>query len=222
MDRTGGSKDEKGQENQLKFVLIGDSGVGKTTMINSYISQTPEKFTNPTVGSMFFSKKLFVDGKEYNLQIWDTAGQERFKSMTPSFFRDAHGVLMVFDLTEKSTLIGLRDWSKMVKDHAPEKIAVCIAGNKMDLDDQIVVREEELKEFADWVGCPYVLTSAWQNRGIEDAFRLLVKQNEKNNPSKDAAGKNGAGSPSNGKASGEKLESGAKDPKDKKDKKCCS
>ena len=77
MDRTGGSKDEKGQENQLKFVLIGDSGVGKTTMINSYISQTPEKFTNPTVGSMFFSKKLFVDGKEYNLQIWDTAGQEK-------------------------------------------------------------------------------------------------------------------------------------------------
>ena len=107
-------------DKQLKIVLIGDSGVGKTTMISSYISNTPEKFTNPTVGSMFFSKTLKVGSKLHSLQIWDTAGQERFKSMTQMHFQDAQGVLLVFDLTEKSTLFGLRDWIKMVKDRAPE------------------------------------------------------------------------------------------------------
>lgn len=114
---------------QIKIVLIGDSGVGKTTMIQSYISQMPEKFTNPTVGSMFLTKQLVVEGKQYNLQvtqlyqIWDTAGQERFKSMTPMFFRDAQGVLLVCDMTDKSSLFGLRDWHKSVKDHAPEQIS---------------------------------------------------------------------------------------------------
>ncbi len=109
-------------QGQIKIVLIGDSGVGKTTMIQSYVNNTPEMFTNPTVGSMFFSKTLTINGKAYNLQIWDTAGQERFKSMTPMFFRDAHGVLLVCDLTDKGTLFGLRDWMRLINDHAPEKI----------------------------------------------------------------------------------------------------
>src|SRR3990167_672484 len=107
-------------DKQLKIVLLGDSGVGKTTMISSYISNTPEKFTNPTVGSMFFSKTLKVGPKLHSLQIWDTAGQERFKSMTQMHFQDAQGVLLVMDLTDKSTLYGLKDWHKMIKDRAPE------------------------------------------------------------------------------------------------------
>lgn len=128
----------------------------------------PEKFTNPTVGSMFFMKHMTVNGKECSLQIWDTAGQERFKSITPMFFKDAQGVLLVCDVTDKASLFGLRDWLKLIKDHAPEKIGktdhnpgMCIAGNKSDLDDAIQVSEPELKEFSDWVGCSYVVTSAW-------------------------------------------------------------
>ena len=116
-------------DGQLKIVLIGDSGVGKTTMIQSYITQMPEKFTNPTVGSMFFSKQLMVDGKESSLQvptnyqIWDTAGQERFKSMTPMIFRDAQGVLLVCDLTDKGSLFGLRDWLQIIKENAPPTVS---------------------------------------------------------------------------------------------------
>lgn len=127
----------------------------------------PEKYTNPTVGSMFFSKSLQVDGKQNNLQIWDTAGQERFKAMTPICFRDADGVIMVCDLTDKSTLFGLREWVKNIQDNAPEDVGLCIAANKMDMEDQLQITEDEVKQFAEYIGCPYVLTSAWQNKGIE-------------------------------------------------------
>lgn len=107
-------------------------------------------------------------------QIWDTAGQERFKSMTPLCFKDADGVVLVCDLTDKSSLMGLREWLKTVRDHAPEKVGketnykgLCIAANKMDMEDHIQITEDELKGFADWVGCGYVMTSAWRNKGIE-------------------------------------------------------
>ena len=71
---------------------------------------------------MFFMKQMTVNGKDCSLQIWDTAGQERFKSITPMFFKDAQGVLLVCDVTDKASLFGLRDWLKLIKDHAPEKI----------------------------------------------------------------------------------------------------
>ena len=143
-------------------------------MIQSYLHQLPEKYTNPTVGSMFFAKSMTVDGKQHNLQIWDTAGQERFKAMTPLSFKDADGVIMVCDLTDKSSLMGLRDWLRMINDNAPENIGttsllgMCIAANKMDADEHVMqVTEEEVKAYAEFVGSDYVLTSAWQNKGIE-------------------------------------------------------
>ena len=91
-------------------------------MIQSYLHQLPEKYTNPTVGAMYFAKTMVVDGKHYNLHIWDTAGQERFKAMTPQAFKDADGVIMVCDVTDRSSLMGLRDWLKMIQDNAPEDV----------------------------------------------------------------------------------------------------
>ena len=111
------------REPQFKIVFVGDSGVGKTTMINSYLYETTEKYTNPTVGTMFFTKTLSIEGTVYTLQIWDTAGQERFRAMTPLCFKDANGVIMVCDLTDKGTLMGLREWVGMIKDHAPEDVS---------------------------------------------------------------------------------------------------
>ena len=91
-------------------------------MIQSYLHQLPEKYTNPTVGSMFFQKTISIDGKSHSLQIWDTAGQERFKAMTPMSFKDADGVIMVFDVTDRGSLMGLRDWLTLIKENAPEEV----------------------------------------------------------------------------------------------------
>lgn len=151
----------------LKIVLIGDGGVGKSTMIESYLNETTEKYTSPTIGSMFFRKQLLFEGKMRNLQIWDTAGQERFRAVTPMNYKDSDGILMVCDLTDKASLFGLQDWLKSVQDHAPRDVALCIAGNKCDLDEQLEIKEEELKEFAEFCKCPYQVTSAYLNKGIE-------------------------------------------------------
>lgn len=95
-------------------------------MIQAYLNQMPEKFTSPTIGNLFFSKKMVVDGKDFNVQVWDTAGQERFKSITPTTYKDADGVVFVCDLTEKNSLFGLRDWVKNVQEYAPKKIGSSI------------------------------------------------------------------------------------------------
>ena len=91
-------------------------------MIQSYLYQLPEKYTNPTVGMMFFQKTLEIDQKEYQLQIWDTGGLERFKAMTQLCFKDASGIILVCDVTDKSSLSGLRDWLKMIQESAPPGI----------------------------------------------------------------------------------------------------
>lgn len=94
--------------------------------------------------------------------------------MTPLTFKDADGILLVCDLTDKSSLMGLKDWVKTIKDHAAEDIgiglnntALCMAGNKLDLEDLIQVSEDEMHQFSEYIGCGYIMTSAWHNKGIE-------------------------------------------------------
>lgn len=101
--------------------------------------------------------------------------------MTPMNFRDTQGILVVCDLTNKSSFHGLDDWINMIKDHAPENVAVCIAGNKSDLEDYIDVTEEELRGVAEASGYHYILTSAYQNKGIEEAFTSIVRDCKKRN-----------------------------------------
>jgi small GTP-binding protein len=106
----------------LKIVFLGDSGVGKTTILGRYIHRNFEQFTQPTVGTMFFCKKLVKGDKTYELQIWDTAGQEKFRSITPIYFRDANGVILVCDVTNPSSFNSLRDWNKLLDDQGPKDL----------------------------------------------------------------------------------------------------
>lgn len=144
--------------------------MGKTTIIQSYINNSPEKYTNPTVGAMFLSKNLTHEGVDYKLQIWDTAGQERYKSMAPISLKDADGIILVCDLTDKSSLYGCREWVSMIKDHAPENVCLTLVGNKVDLEDHIQVSEDELRQFGEFANCEYVMVSAWHNSGVEVNF----------------------------------------------------
>ena len=98
------------------------SGVGKTTILNRYIQRNFEQFTHPTIGSMFFCKKVVKENKVYELQIWDTAGQEKFRSITPLYFRDANGVILVCDVTNPSSFSSLREWVKLVEEQGPKQL----------------------------------------------------------------------------------------------------
>lgn len=91
-------------------------------MLHSFLNQSPRQASNPTIGIAFFSRSFEVMDKKYALQVWDTAGQERYRCITPLYYRDADGVLLVCDLTEKNSLFGLQDIIKFMKEYAPPQI----------------------------------------------------------------------------------------------------
>lgn len=172
---------------EYKIVFVGDSGVGKSSIIQRYITGEFNDTLQTTIGAMYVSKMISLDDRDIKLQIWDTAGQERFNSITPLYFRDANGVILVYDITDKSTFTGLNKWKKILRDSGPEDLCVCLVGNKSDLEDQREVQLEDLEVYAENFGAEFSETSAIENDGIETAFEKLVtfiEDTSKNNDDK--------------------------------------
>jgi len=119
---------------------------------------------------------LEADGKRVRLQIWDTAGQERFRNITRSYYRGAHGIILVFDVTDPSTFQKVKDWIFNIKKYSDEHIPVLLVGNKCDLVDSRIVDQEVAKDFAQKNGLPYLESSAKSGVGVDDAFIALSKE----------------------------------------------
>ncbi|NXS01441.1 RB27A protein, partial [Oxylabes madagascariensis] len=114
-------------------------------------------------------------GQRIHLQLWDTAGQERFRSLTTAFFRDAMGFLLLFDLTNEQSFLNVRNWISQLQMHAYcENPDIVLCGNKSDLEDQRMVKEEEAKELAEKYGIPYFETSAANGNNVSKAIETLL------------------------------------------------
>ena len=168
---------------KLKTILIGQSGVGKTNLINI---AREEKF-NPsqvtTVNCSFFKKIMNVDNKLFNIYLWDTIGQEKLKSLTKIFFKNAKIVILVYDITNKKSLEELNYWLKEVKESLGENIILGVLGNKKDLFVNEEVTEEQGQEYAKSIGARWGLTSAKTEREsfityVEDLIRDYIKKIE--------------------------------------------
>ena len=131
---------------KLKLLIIGDSNVGKTSMLLNYTDNYFPESHLATIGVEYKVKEIETEKYKIVLQIWDTAGQERFRSITKSFFRNTNGVLFVYDLTNRKSYQSVKDWIKDSEMHHTgfEKILV---GNKLDLEEKREVPKDELKEF---------------------------------------------------------------------------
>ena len=131
----------------LKILLVGDSAVGKTTLILKYVDGKFSDSHITTIGVEYKDKEITVNDRKINLQIWDTSGQERYRSITKNFYRNAHGILFVFDVTNQTSFDHLKDWlnSSNECDIDFKKI---IVGNKIDLNDR-VVNKETMEFFAE-------------------------------------------------------------------------
>lgn len=167
-------------ENQelLKLVLIGESGVGKTSIISQFIDSqfTPDK--QSTIGGTFSSKSVKCsNGKNLKLEIWDTAGQERYRSVTKMFYKDANAAILVYDITNKNSYDQLQSyWAEQVKESSPKNIIIAIAANKCDLFEREVVDEKEARNFAKSIGAIFSLTSAKSTSGINSLFIEISKK----------------------------------------------
>ena len=166
-------------ENELtvKAVLLGESGVGKTSIISRFIDNSFEKNKKSTTGADYTGKTMYFDeygGKKIKFEIWDTAGQEIYRSLTKIFYKDAKIAVLVYDITKRETFEELKKyWYNQIKESATSDIIIAIAANKCDLYEDEKVKEEEGREFAKEIGAYFKLTSAFLNSGIEELFKTI-------------------------------------------------
>ena len=161
----------------VKLLLIGDSGVGKSCLLLRY---SEDKFTTSfitTIGIDFKIKTIDLDQKKVKMQIWDTAGQERFRTITAAYYRGAHGVLLVYDVTDETSFENVRNWMRNIEAHASEAAKVCLIGNKCDCEDsKRKVTKERGVALAKEFGVPFFETSAKSGLRVEEAFSAMARR----------------------------------------------
>jgi len=161
----------------FKVLLIGDSAVGKSSLLVSFVSAAHmDDDIAPTIGVDFKIKFLTVGGKKLKLTIWDTAGQESFRTITSSYYRGAHGIILVYDVAKRESFTNLADvWTKEIELHSTNKECVkMLVGNKVDKDEGRVVTREEGLAFAQEYGCLFLESSAKTRENVEKCFEELA------------------------------------------------
>ena len=156
----------------LKILVIGESAVGKSALLLRYTENTFTTSFMTTIGVDFKNKIIEIDGRKVKLQIWDTAGQEKFKSITKAYYRGAHGILVVFDISNMDSFSHTESWIESIRD-ANTDIDIILIGNKADLPRQ--VPKDEAQALADKFGVRYYETSAKENENVSKAFEDLAE-----------------------------------------------
>ncbi|ELR11991.1 Ras subfamily protein [Acanthamoeba castellanii str. Neff] len=152
----------------LKVVMHGDSGAGKSAILRRYVHDEFEAHRSPTIGAAF-------ERHCGQLQLWDTSGPERFRSLSPMYFRGAHGAVVVYDIANRSTFDNVRRWLKDIRKYGLEGLVVVLAGNKTDLaSTRPAVTELEGRRKAEELGALFCECSAKTGDGVDDVFDLLV------------------------------------------------
>ena len=157
-----------------KVILVGESGVGKTCLLSMYVKGAIEQ-TIPTIAVEFCTKEIeLCDGTKVKVQIWDTAGEERFKSLAMTYYRKAFGILLLFDVTKKSSFMACKNYLEEVRINSDKKCVIYLVGNKIDLVDERVITKEVAEEFAKNENIKYIETSAVKNMKVTEAFTSLL------------------------------------------------
>ena len=161
-----------------KIVLLGETGVGKTSIITRYIANSFSQVVMTSTGSSFFSKKIEINENErVKLQIWDTAGQEKYRSLAKIFYQSASVAILVYDVTLKRTFENLKEyWVGEIKANAPDDIILAIAANKSDDYINQEVNIQEAKDLAKSLNAIFVCTSAKLGNGIDDLFKMVAEK----------------------------------------------
>jgi len=163
----------------LKVIILGDSGVGKTSLMNQYVNK---KFSNQykaTIGADFLTKEVMVEDRLVTMQIWDTAGQERFQSLGVAFYRGADCCVLVFDVTMPNTFRSLDSWRDefliQASPRDPENFPFVVIGNKIDLENRAVTAKRSQGWCTSKGEIPYFETSAKEAINVEQAFQTVAK-----------------------------------------------
>lgn len=160
--------------NSIKLVLLGDSSVGKTSIVTQYVSGSAPESVNPTIGAAFVTKDVTVDGQALELLIWDTAGQEVYRGLAPMYYRSALIAIIVYDVTKAESFDSVSYWIRELKTNVEEDIIILVCGNKIDLEEKRAVEFQQASSMAQENGALYAETSAVTGAGVERMFQLAI------------------------------------------------
>ena len=159
---------------QVKVVLLGESGVGKSSVMLRFVTNNFKNDSASTVGASYMGKIIQFTDRSIKFNIWDTAGQERYHSLAKMYLHDANAAILLYDITSKSSFESLKRWYSELKDVAPKNIVLAVCGNKEDLVTNEEISPDEAKEYAHSIGAFFRKTSAKTNHGIENTFKEIA------------------------------------------------
>lgn len=158
----------------IKLLLIGDSGVGKTSLLMRFAENTFTPSFITTIGIDFKVKTLIIDGKTVKLQIWDTAGQERFRAITSAYYKGAQGIILIYDVTNQQSFDQVEYWVKQIHLNSSCFLESMLVGNKADLTSEKVVASVTGKEVADQYNMRFFESSAKDGSSVDEMFLSIV------------------------------------------------
>lgn len=156
----------------IKLLMLGDSGVGKSSLMIRFTNATFSEQMMGTTGIDMRVKDLDIQNRHVKIQIWDTAGQERFHSIARTYYCGAHGIILTYDVNDRTSFNNIPNWLEDIRKNTKE-VFILLVGNKIDLHK--VVSDNEVKEFADKASIPFIMTSAKNDENVQDAFVNLIE-----------------------------------------------
>lgn len=161
---------------EVKICLLGDSGVGKSSIVLRFVRDQYKESLESTIGASFMTKHLVVDGNTFIFQIWDTAGQEKYRSLAPMYYRGAAAAIVVYDITRENSFPAVREWVSELNKNTSGSIVLAIAGNKCDLEELREVKTEEAQSYATDIGGIFVETSALTAINVKELFESIARK----------------------------------------------
>ena len=160
-----------------KVLLLGDSSVGKTCFLKRFVDGTFQEVYMSTIGLDYRLKIMTLpDSTKVKLQIWDTAGQDRFRAITKNYYKGAHGIILIFDVTTPKSYENVKNWMSQIQESASEDVTVFLIGNKIDDEKNRKISHDEGKKAAAEYNLQFFETSAKANINVDEVFNTLVKE----------------------------------------------
>jgi small GTP-binding protein len=167
---------------QFKLVLLGDSAVGKSSLVLRFVKKQFFEYQESTIGAAFLTQTVAVADYVVKFEIWDTAGQERYHSLAPMYYRGAAAAIVVFDITNRNSFVRAKSWVKELQRQGNPNIVIALAGNKCDKSAERQIEADEAKAYAEEQNIFYMETSAKSNTNVAEIFKAVAKKLPKSAP----------------------------------------